>query len=394
MNKNAYILGQCKLIENWLISVRRDFHKHPELGMEEFRTRDKIIGYLDEMGIEYKKDIANTGIVAIIKGKEGSKTVALRADMDALPIDDEKKVEYKSNFCGKMHACGHDAHMSILLGAAKILNDMKDNLKGNIKLIFQPAEETVGGAKFMIYDGVMENPKVDVIFGLHVDPEIPVGNIGIKYDQMNASSDTIKIIIHGESTHGAYPHTGIDAIYISGQIITAIQSIVSRNIDPRDCAVITIGIIHGGTQGNIIANKVEMIGTVRTINIDTRNKTIDRIESIVKNICESLGGNGELIREEGYPPLINDNGVVNKIKENGVDILGEENIVRMKDISLGVEDFAYFLQNTSGAFFRLGCRNEEKGIIYEGHTNLFDIDEDCLPIGVAMQVKNVLSILE
>lgn len=394
MNKDTYILEKCKLIKDWLISVRRDFHKYPELGMEEFRTSEKIINYLDEMGIEYKKNIANTGIVAIIRGGQDTRTVALRADMDALPIDDEKKVAYKSNICGKMHACGHDAHMSILLGAAKILCDMKNNLKGNIKLIFQPAEETVGGAKFMIKEGTMENPKVDVIFGLHVDPEIPVGKIGIKYDQMNASSDTIKIIIHGESTHGAYPHTGIDAIYIAGQIITAVQSIVSRNTDPRDCAVITIGIIHGGTQGNIIANRVEMIGTVRTINIDTRNKTISRIESIVKNISMSMGGIGELIREEGYPPLINNNKIVNKIKENGINILGKKNVVKIKDISLGVEDFAYFLQNTNGAFFRLGCRNEEKGIIYEGHTNVFDIDEDCLPIGVAIQVKNVLSMLE
>lgn len=394
MNKDDYILSRCNQIKDWLVNIRRDFHKHPELGMEEFRTRDKIISYLQEMNIEYKKDIANTGIVAIIRGKENKKTIALRADMDALPMEDEKKVLYKSIICGKMHACGHDAHMSILLGSAKILNGMKDTLRGNVKLIFQPAEETVGGAKFMIAEGAMEKPKVDVIFGLHVDSEIEAGKIGIKYDQMNASSDTIKIIIHGESTHGAYPHTGTDAIYIAGHIITAIQGIVSRNTDPRECVVITLGVIHGGSQGNIIANKVEIIGTLRTINMETRKKTIKKIEGIVKGICSAMGGSGELIREEGYPPLINNNKIVNKIKENGVNILGNENVLKINDISLGVEDFAYFLQNTSGAFFRLGCRNEEKGIIYEGHTNLFDIDEQCLPIGVAMQVKNVLSMLE
>ncbi len=379
--------------KQWLVEVRRDFHRNPEFGMEEFRTKDKIIQYLEEMGIEYKEGTSNTGVLGIIKGKEDGKTVALRADMDALPIDDEKDVEYKSQVKGKMHACGHDAHMTILLGVASVLNDMKDKLKGNVKLIFQPAEETVGGAKPMIEEGVMENPKVDAVFGLHMAPEIPVGKIGIKFGKMNASSDTIKITIYGESTHGAYPHSGIDAIMMAGHIITAIQSIVSRSIDPRDSVVISLGKISGGTLGNIIANKVEMVGTVRTVDPETRNKVLGKIEKIVGSVSEAMGGRGELIREEGYASLINDDNMVKVVKENAEKLLGKDKINIIDKPSLGVEDFAYFLEKAPGAYFRLGCGNEEKGIIHDGHHCLFDIDEDSLAIGVALQVENVLKIL-
>lgn len=387
------VLDLAEEIKEWLVEVRRDFHMHPEFGMEEHRTSEMIAKYLEEMGIEYEKGVANTGVVGIIRGKEKGKTVALRADMDALPIEEKNKVSYKSKTKGKMHACGHDAHMTIVLGAAKLLSNMKDSLKGNIKLFFQPAEETVGGAKPMIEEGVMENPKVDAVFGLHVSPEIPTGSIGIKYGKMNASSDAIKIVINGESTHGAYPHSGIDAIVIAGHVITALQTIVSRNIDPRNSAVVTLGAINGGTKGNIIADKVEMIGTVRTLDPEIREKVLTRIENTVKNISESLGGNGEVIIEEGYSPLINDNDMVEMVKANAIELLGRNKVKIIEDLSLGVEDFAYFLQKAPGAFFRLGSGNLEKGIIHDGHHCNFDIDEDCLSIGVALQVQNVISVL-
>lgn len=387
------ILSLSQEIKDWLIEVRRDFHMHPELGMEEHRTSEIIAKYLDEMGIEYKTGVANTGVVGIIRGKMEGKTVAIRADMDALPIEEKNDVTYKSKIKGKMHACGHDAHMAVALGTAKLLNDMKDNLKGNVKLFFQPAEETVGGAKPMIEEGVMENPKVDVVFGLHVSPEIPVGNIGIRYGKMNASSDCIRIIIHGESTHGAYPHSGIDAIVIAGHVITSLQTIVSRNVDPRNSAVVTLGAIKGGTRGNIIADKVEMMGTVRTLDPKIRQKVLTRIKETVEKVSESFGGRGEVIIEEGYASLINDNDMVDIVRTNAIDLLGKDKIKVIEDSSLGVEDFAYFLQKTPGAYFRLGCRNIEKGIIHEGHHCFFDLDEDCLNIGVAIQVQNVLSIL-
>ncbi|MCC5911001.1 MAG: amidohydrolase [Clostridiaceae bacterium] len=387
------ILQEAEKLKDWLIDIRRDFHRNPELGMEEFRTKKKIIEYLKEMHIEVITDIAGPAVVGMITGKSPGKTVALRADMDALPIEDIKKVDYKSTSKGKMHACGHDAHMTVLLGAAKMLKAREEKIKGTVKLFFQPAEETVGGAKPMIEAGVMENPKVDAVFGLHVSPEMPTGKIGVKYSQMNASSDTIKITIKGESTHGAYPHAGIDAIAVTGQVITALQTIVSRNVDPRKSAVITLGTIQGGTQGNIIANKVELVGTVRTLDPDTRSMVIDRMRRTIEGVTEGLGAKGELHREEGYPALINEDTMVDLVALNGEKLLGKENVHRVKSTSLGVEDFAYFLQEAKGAFYRLGCKNEEKGIVYPGHNELFDIDEDCLPIGVALQVKNALSFL-
>jgi amidohydrolase len=392
MKKIYSVLAESEGIKDWMVEIRRDFHMNPEFGMEEFRTRDKIVEYLEILGIEYKK-VAGTGVVGIIRGRKDGKTIALRADMDALPIQDEKDVTYKSTISGKMHACGHDAHMAVLLGAARILKQKQEQLNGNVKLFFQPAEETVGGAKPMIEAGVMENPKVDVVFGLHVDSDIPAGEIGVKYGQMNASSDTIKIILRGKSSHGAYPQDGVDTIMMTGQILTALQSIVSRNVDPRSSAVVTIGTIKGGTQSNIIADKVELVGTVRTLDPDTRLLVISRIKNIVTQVAGAMGGSAEFMIEEGYSALINTDKIVDIVKANAEEILGLDKVHVLKQPSLGVEDFAYFAQEAPGAFYTLGCRNEEKGIIHDAHYCLFDIDEDCLVIGAALQVQNVLSLL-
>lgn len=387
------LLAKAKIIKDWLVDIRRDFHQNPEFGMEEYRTQKKVISYLDEMGIENYK-VANTGVVGIIRGSKPGKTVGLRADMDALPIEDLKEVPYKSTKPGKMHACGHDAHMTILLGAAKILNGIKENLPGNIKLFFQPAEETVGGAKPMIDAGVMENPKVDAVFGLHVSTEIPVGEIAVRYGQMNASSDTIKINLYGKSSHGAYPHNGIDAIMLSSHVLSALQTVVSRSVDPRKSAVVTLGTIKGGTQGNIIADKVELVGTVRTLDPQTRELVLGKVDKIVRQVSESLGGKGELIREEGYAALINTDEIVDIVRASGAQILGDEKIGFIKNASLGVEDFSYFAQAVPSAFFNLGCRNEDKGVVHQAHFGLFDIDEECLVIGTALQVSNVIKFLD
>ncbi|MGO1369863.1 MAG: M20 metallopeptidase family protein [Senegalia sp. (in: firmicutes)] len=381
-------------IKDFLIDIRRNFHMNPELGTEEYNTHDKICEILESLNIEYKRNVADTGVVGIIRGKNKGKTIALRADMDALPIIEKNEVEYKSKIDGKMHACGHDAHMSILLGASKILAQMKDQLNGNIKLIFQPAEETVGGAERMIKEGVMEDPKVDAIFGLHMAPEIPVGKVALKYDKMNASSDTLNIEIRGESTHGAYPHSGVDSIVIASQVINSLQTIVSRNVSPLDSAVVSIGQINGGSAHNIIANSVKMRGTLRTLSPDTRKMALEKIKDIVEDIPKTLKGEGRFIREEGYMALINDNDMVKLVKKNADKLLGEKNVIIIDRPSLGVEDFAYFLENTDGVFFRLGCRNEKKGIVHDGHHDKFDIDEEALPIGVALQVINVLEFLK
>lgn len=375
-----------------LVSIRRDFHMHPELGMEEFRTSKKIAQYLEEMGIEYKQ-IANTGIVGVIKGKNSGKTVGLRADIDALPIQEENDVEYKSVYDGKMHACGHDAHTTILLGTARILNEMKDEINGNIKLFFQPAEETVGGAKPMVQEGCMNNPKVDYVIGLHVMSYLETGMIELKYGKMNASSDEIKIKIKGKSGHGAYPEKAVDAIMISGHVLTALQTIVNRNISPTNSLVISIGVINGGTKGNIIADEVVMRGTLRAIDKETRKYAKERIKNIVENISLSFGGKGEVKFYEGYAPLVNDNDIVDVIHKVAEEQLGSSKIVHKENPSLGVEDFSYFLEKAKGSFYHIGCGNKEKGIIESGHNCKFDIDEECLKIGTLMQVGITLELL-
>ncbi len=394
MKKPNEILVKAKNIKDWMVEIRRDFHENPELSREEFRTRDKIVEYLEGLGIDYKTGVADTGVLAIIWGKKQGKTVALRADMDALPIQDKKDVDYKSKVAGKMHACGHDAHLAILLGAARILKGMEEKLKGNVKLFFQPAEETVGGAKPMIKAGVMENPKVHAVFGLHVSTKINTGGIGIKYGQMNAYSDNIKITIYGKNSHGAYPQEGVDAIVVASQVVIALQSIVSRNVDPKNSAVVTIGTINGGSQNNIIAGKVELSGTIRTLDPNTRLLVIKKVKDIAGQISAAMGARAEVIIEEGYIALINRDEIVDMVKKSGEEILGRDKVTILKDTSLGVEDFAYFAKAAPSAFYRLGCRNEERGIIHDAHYNLFDIDEDALVLGAALQAQNALTYLK
>lgn len=381
-----------KLVEDekqWLIDVRRDFHSHPELGQQEFRTMNKICEYLDEMGISYKKEIFKAGVIAEIEGENRDYTIALRADIDALPIEDRKTCDYSSKNQGVCHACGHDAHTTIALGVARYFAKNKIVPPCNLRFFFQPAEETVGGAKPMIKEGALEN--VDCVLGLHVDEYLPTGEIGIKYGAMNASSDTLKINIHGKSCHGAYPSDGVDAILVASHVMIALQSIVSRNCDARDSAVVTIGTINGGTQGNIIADKVQLVGTLRTLNPEVRTMALRRIKEMVTNIPKGFGGSGEFIREEGYTALINHDKEVDIIKENATKLLGEDKIYEKKVANMGVEDFAYFIENTPGAFFTLGVKNQSKGIDSPAHNGLFDIDEDALPIGVEMQIMNIYS---
>lgn len=392
MNKTGIWQESHKLF-SWLRDVRRDFHQYPELGLHEFRTRDQVIHYLATMQIPYKI-VAGTGIVGLIEGNHPGGCVALRADMDALPILEQNDVPYRSTVEGCMHACGHDVHMTVLLGAARILREHKNTFRGTVKLLFQPAEETVGGAVPMIQAGVLENPQVNAIFGLHVAPELPVGHIAVKYGQMNASSDTLHLIIRGENAHGAYPHMGKDAIVIAAQVITALQTVVSRNVDPRQSAVISLGTIQGGTQGNIMAHEVRLTGTVRTLDRQVRTLVKQRVVEVAQYTAQGLGGEAIIEWEEGYTSLVNHADMVDLVKACGERLLGKDK-VRVNDWpSLGVEDFAFFLERVPGAFYQLGCRNEQLGYTYPLHHPRFGVDEECLPIGVAMQVWNTLTFLE
>lgn len=384
------MLEKINEINDWLISVRRDLHQTPEIGLLEFKTKEKIIKYLDEIGIKYKTFKNHTGIMAYIISDNAKKTIAIRADIDALPINEENEKPYKSKISGFMHACGHDAHTAILLGTCKVLNDLKEYLNVNVKFLFQPAEETVGGAKLLIKDLCLENPKVDYILGLHVNPNIDTGYIELKYDTMNASSDSITINIKGKKSHGAYPHQGIDAILTSAHVITSLQSLVSRNISPTDSVVLSLGMINGGIKENITCDNVVIKGTLRTLNESTRKFSKRKITHIVKNISNSFGCEGEVYFEEGYDVLVNDNDIVDIIKENLEKNIGKEKIITKKEPSLGVEDFSFFLKHSKGAFYHIGCKNEAKNIIYPLHSEKFDIDEDCLKFGVLVHILNIL----
>ncbi|MGL4676137.1 MAG: M20 metallopeptidase family protein [Brevinema sp.] len=375
---------QIAQIKQWLIEVRRDFHQYPELGYEEYRTSKKIQEYLEEIGLK-PRIIAKTGVVADIFGEDSHITIALRADMDALPIYDQKQCPYASKNPGMMHACGHDAHMTILLGVARILSQSRPPC--NIRLMFQPAEETDGGALPMIEEGVLEG--VQGVLGLHVDSELPIGQIAIKYGAMNASSDMITIELFGKKGHGAYPSEGVDAVVMAASVIQNLQTIISRNIDGRSSAVLSLGMIHGGTARNIIADYIKIEGTIRTLDPDLREYINTRAEEIVISTAKMFGGKGKYLRKYGYTSLINYDRVVDLIRESGEMILGEKNVLIKAQANMGVEDFAYFVQQCEGAFFYLGTANQEKNIMSGGHTENFDIDEDALLIGIEIQLQNI-----
>nr|WP_286675594.1 amidohydrolase [Clostridium sp. DSM 1985] len=381
-------------IKEELISIRRDIHEHPEVGFEVHRTSELIKNFLKAEGIEYR-EVSKTGVCGIIKGEKlgSNKTIAIRGDMDALPIQDMKSCEYSSKVNGKMHACGHDAHTTILLGVAKILNKYKSQFSGNIKLLFEPAEETVGGAQYMIQEGVLENPKVDYVLGLHVDENVGIGNIEVKKGVVNAASNPFKIKITGQGGHGAAPHTTIDPIVVASHIVVALQSIVSREISPVNPAVITIGTINGGTAQNIIPGEVTLSGIIRTMTKEDRLFASERLKEIVNGIALSSRAKAEIEIEESYPCLYNDDYMVELLRDSASNILKSENVLEQKAPHMGVESFAYFALERPGVFYFLGSGNKQKKTTEPAHSSLFNIDEDCIPLGVAIQCLTAFNYL-
>ncbi|MFI5451086.1 M20 family metallopeptidase [Pedobacter sp. UC225_61] len=365
-------------IYNDVVGYRHHIHAHPELSFKEFQTSLFIKDKLTKWGIEFT-DMANTGIVGLIKGKIPSENIiALRADMDALPIHEANDKPYRSKNQGVMHACGHDVHSSSLLGTAYILNQLKDEFAGTIKLVFQPAEEVLpGGASIMIKEGVLENPKPQAIVGQHVMPLIETGKVGFRSGIYMASTDELYVTVHGKGGHGAQPHQNIDPVLITAHIIVALQQIVSRNADPRLPSVLSFGKVNANGATNIIPNEVKLEGTFRTLNEDWRNEAHKLMKKMAEGIAESMGGSCEFTIMRGYPFLINEEKLTDNARTFAEEYLGKENVIDL-DIWMAAEDFAYYSQVTDACFYRLGTGNAEKGTTYSVHTPNFDIDEDAL----------------
>jgi amidohydrolase len=389
---------ELEKIKEQLISIRRRIHQNPELSNREFETSKFVSNYLRKLGLEVKTGIAHTGVVGLLRGYSNGKTVALRADMDALPIQELNDVPYKSRKKGIMHACGHDFHTTIGLGTATVLSKMKDKIKGNIKFIFQPAEEgpppgEQGGASLMIEEGVLENPKVSAIFGLHVFPLIDVGTIGYKPESFMAQANRFEIEILGKKTHGASPHLGIDPIVIASEVVLALQTIPSRQIDAREPVVLSVGVIEGGNRFNIIADKVKLVGTVRVFDPKTNQKVRFQMERIVKGITESYGANYTFKYDEGAPPVYNNPDLTQESISVIEKLIGSHNVILLKP-QMFAEDFSYYALKVPGFFYFLGVGNKEKGLVNMLHTPYFNGDEDCIPIGVKLMSHLLLNYLE
>lgn len=364
------------------IKNRRHLHAHPELSFQEEKTARYVKETLESFGVKLRSGIAGNGLEAIIEGKSPEKRiVALRADMDALPIQEENDVPYKSTNNGVMHACGHDVHTSSLLSSVRILNEVKDQFEGTIKFIFQPGEELMpGGASLMIKEGILQNPVPNAIFGQHVMPLIPVGKVGFRKGKYMASADELYVTVKGKGGHAALPDQLVDPVLIASHIIVALQQIVSRHSDPKMPTVLSFGkvLAHGAT--NVIPSEVKIEGTFRTLNENWRKEAHIKMKKLAETLAESMGGSCDFNIVVGYPYLQNDDAVTERAKTAAIQYLGKENVLDL-DIWMGAEDFAYYSQEVDACFYRLGTRNEDKGITSGVHTSTFDIDEEALAHG-------------
>ena len=391
MNMND-IMGHGDF-ERELIEIRRTIHENPCVSEHEEETVKYLATKLDEYGIPYEIILDGCSIVATLEGGKPGPVVGVRGDIDALPIKEETGLPFASKNEGIMHACGHDAHATILLGTAKALASMKEKLTGTVKFFFQPAEESIGGAERMIAAGCLENPHVDYVVGLHVSPLFKCGEIGVKYGKGYAASDMIDIRIKGKSSHGAHPDKGVDAIIIAANVLSTIQTVISRRVAPEESAVVSFGKIAGGTVRNQIADTVTLNGIIRTLDPQQRVFVREAVKSIAESVASAMGGEAEFILMPSYGPLMNNDAVVEVVEQNAVEVVGKENVIREKNPNLGTEDFSYFALERPACFFHLGCYNEEMGERVDLHNSTFDIDENCLKIGVEMQVRNVLALL-
>jgi hippurate hydrolase len=368
-----------------IIEIRHHLHAHPELSYQEFETSKFVQHKLKEYGISFEIK-ATTGVIGLIKGKNPeSRTIALRADMDALPITEQNEVPYKSKNTGVMHACGHDVHTSCLLGAAKILSETKNEWEGTIKLFFQPGEEkNPGGASLLIKEGALENPKPEAIFALHVNPQLEVGNLSFREGITMASADEIYITIKGKGGHAAAPHWTIDTILVASHLVVSLQQIISRHNSPFSPSVLSITSFHGGFTTNVIPTEVKLMGTFRAMDEEWRFKAHDLIRKQTKELVESMGAEVDIHIDVGYPCVYNNEGLYTKAKKIAEEFMGTPDKVGETEMRMGAEDFGYYSQKIPGCFFRLGTANKEKGITAGVHTPLFNIDETAIETGIGI----------
>ena len=388
-------LEKSKRFNKWLLQIRRDFHMYPEIAYKEIRTSNKIARILNDLGLEVKTGIGKTGVMGLLKGRYPGKTIGLRADMDALPITEKNNVDYTSKKKGLMHACGHDAHITIMLGVVKYLvdNGLKNLLKGNVKFIFQPAEEGGAGAKAMIEDGILENPDVDRVIACHMFPGLQIGHVGIFETQSHASADAVRLFIKGKGGHAARPELCDDPIVAASYFVTQIQTIASRNITPSDSIVVTIGKFVGGTAYNIIPDSVELLGTVRALDEKVRLKAKHRLIEITKGLKKSFNLKECILDyQDGYPVCINDKKVSLFMKNIASQVIGKDYVHILKP-GMGGEDFAYYALQKPSSIIMLGSANKKKGINSALHSSTFDIDEGVLKIGVDIFSRAVIEYL-
>jgi amidohydrolase len=386
------LLEASRAIGKEIVADRRTIHQHPELAYQESTTAALVATRLTALGLEVQTGIGGTGVVGLVKGSQSGKTVLLRADMDALPIQEVSTAPYASQIAGAMHACGHDGHTAVLLAVARLLAEQRDSLSGTVKLMFQPAEEGGFGARRMIEDGLLENPRVDGAFALHVNPRLYVGQVGVRSGPTTAAADRFTITVRGRGGHAARPHVTVDPIVIGSQIVVALQALASREIDVQEQSILTVGVFDAGTAENIIPDDARLRGTVRTYSPEVRRFLQQRIGELSSGIAEAMRGKADLDWRPGYPSMVNHPLGVEIVKTAAVGLLGSEAVVEIEPI-MGAEDFAYVLENVPGAMFFLGVRDKGWETPRVGHSSSFDMNEDALPIGAAVMAASALEFL-
>lgn len=377
-----------------VVEFRRDLHMYPELSEEEKETSQRIQEKLKALGVDFQADIAGHGVVGTIYGQNRDHAVGIRADIDALPIHEQTEFSYKSTVPGVMHACGHDIHTAILYGTAKVLSEIKDSLPGSVKLFFQPSEETVGGAKQMIEQGCLDMPKVRSVVGLHVESTVPAGSVLFTPGPMNAASCEFYVTVIGKSCHGAHPDAGIDPLLPACNMVSALQSIITRRLDPAETGLITVGQFHSGTKNNVIPGETKFSGIIRTLNLSNRDLIKQQIEKLCTSIAESYGASCIVEFHDSYPSLENDDELYSWVKDSAAEILGKDKIIVQAKPSLGADDFSYFCHESRGLYYMIGTGLEDGKTSYPIHSEFFNPDEECIRVGILTEVAAALKILE